>query len=283
LSPEQRRELREWQRREAKRLRGEGKCQKAAAQLVGIGRSTLSNWESNVRSDITFPDLRVSVPELERPKIHQRIKAGESRARIAADYKITKQRVGQIVQLVEARDKIPKSAKDMPFPERKYRCIVIDPPWPMKKIEREVRQKQGSELDYPVMTLEEIAVLPVRKLASENGCHIYLWVTHKFLPKGLKLFEQWDARYQCLMTWVKPTGITPYSWMYNTEHVLFGRIGSLKLERLGLKLSFEAPVTRHSEKPDVFYERVIEASPKPRLEMFARKSREGFAVWGNEV
>ena len=89
--------------------------------------------------------------------------------------------------------------------------------------------------------------------------------------------------YQCAMTWVKPTGITPYSWMYNTEHVLFGRKGSLDLMRMGLKLSFEAPVTRHSEKPDVFYERVAAATPGPRLEMFSRSNRDGFVAWGNEV
>jgi len=39
----------------------------------------------------------------------------------------------------------------------------------------------------------------------------------------------------------------------------------------------------HSIKPDVFYERVAAASPGPRLEMFARTSRDGFDCWGNEV
>ena len=85
------------------------------------------------------------------------------------------------------------------------------------------------------------------------------------------------------MTWVKPTGMTPYSWMYNTEHVLFGRVGNLPLERMGLKLSFEAPAARHSQKPEVFYERVLAASPEPRLELFARSPRAGFDAWGNEV
>ena len=71
--------------------------------------------------------------------------------------------------------------------------------------------------------------------------------------------------------------------MYNTEHVLFARRGNLDLLQYGLKLSFDAPRTRHSEKPDVFYDRVVAASPGPRLEMFARREREGFVPWGNEV
>jgi N6-adenosine-specific RNA methylase IME4 len=170
-----------------------------------------------------------------------------------------------------------------PAPAGKYRCIVIDPPWPVQKIEREVRPNQGQTLDYPTMTLEEIAALPVSDLAFEDGCHLYLWTTQKYLPDALRLMALWNFNYQCVMTWVKPTGMTPYSWMYNTELVLFGRRGDLPLVRNGLKLSFEAAVTVHSAKPDVFYERVLAASPEPRLELFARQERAGFAAWGDEI
>lgn len=166
--------------------------------------------------------------------------------------------------------------------DRCYKTIVIDPPWPTQKIIREARPNQD-RFSYRTMTIDEIAKLPLGDLASEDGCHVYLWTTHKYLPSAFDLFAQWGVKYQCLMTWVKPTGMTPYSWMYNTELVLFGRLGSLKLERMGLKLSFNAPVTKHSEKPDVFYERVRLASPSPRLDIFARRQREGFQVWGDEV
>jgi N6-adenosine-specific RNA methylase IME4 len=185
-----------------------------------------------------------------------------------------------------ARNRTPEPVKE-PIPARpgKYQCIVIDPPWPMKKIERTERPNQGVTLDYPVLSLEQIAdeaIVPVRTHADDN-CHMYLWVTHKYLPAGLNLLEAWGFRYQCLMTWRKNVGITPFSWMYDTEHVLFGTRGNLPLDRMGLRLSFEAPVVGHSVKPDVFYERVIEATPGPRLEMFARRDREGFESWGNEV
>jgi N6-adenosine-specific RNA methylase IME4 len=187
----------------------------------------------------------------------------------------------------EVRGRQQSNNKNEPMPELpngQYRCIVIDPPWPMQKIEREVRPKQGKRLDYPVMTLEEIAALPIGNLATSDGCHLYLWTTQKYLPTALEMVEGWGFRYQCLMTWRKNVGITPYSWMYDTEHVIFARLGSLQLQELGLRLSFEAPVTRHSEKPDIFFdERVIPASPEPRLEMFARKVRDGFTVWGDEV
>jgi N6-adenosine-specific RNA methylase IME4 len=198
-------------------------------------------------------------------------------------------RPGEVARLPEVEFQSPPASRSDPIaippPEGQFSCIVIDPPWPMDKIERDVRPNQGPVLDYPVLTITEIAdddIVPVRSKAADD-CHIYLWVTHRFLPDGIDLLAEWDFNYQCVMTWRKNVGITPYSWMYDTEHVLFGRRGNLPLDRLGLRLSFEAPVTRHSAKPDVFYQRVVEASPGPRLEMFARSKREGFTAWGNEV
>jgi N6-adenosine-specific RNA methylase IME4 len=181
-----------------------------------------------------------------------------------------------------ARRLFNEPAPQVPVPPGTYRAITLDPPWPIEKIERLERTNQ-EDLDYQTMSLDEIGALPVHDLADEAGCHVYLWVTHRFLPDGLDLLARWGARYQCVMTWVKNVGITPFSWMYSTEHVLFGRIGSLPLERNGLRLDFAAPVQGHSRKPDVFYERVCQASPGPRLAMFERGQRDGFEVWGDEV
>jgi N6-adenosine-specific RNA methylase IME4 len=201
--------------------------------------------------------------------------------------KVTAAKIKDVVQRKlkqeVAREHIPEPAITPAIPIGKYRCIVIDPPWPMVKIEREERPNQGVTLDYPVMSLEEIAALPIPEMAEQSGCHVYLWVTQKYLPEGLRIFEAWGVKYQCVMTWVKNVGFTPFSWMYSTEHVLFGRIGSLDLLRLGMRLDFSAKVNGHSVKPDVFYTTVIDASPEPRLEMFARQRRDGFTPWGNEI
>lgn len=209
----------------------------------------------------------------------------------AANGKVTSRHVEAAVKAIR-REEIKIQRESMadpvptitpPLPQGRYHCIVIDPPWPIEKIDRDVRPNQSHYLDYPVMSLEDIAALPVGSLAYDEGCHLYLWVTQKYLPSGLELLAAWGFHYQCVMTWIKPTGITPYSWMYNTEHVLFATTGGLRLQQYGLKLAFEAPVIGHSVKPDVFYERVALASPGPRLEMFARRPRDGFEVWGNEV
>jgi N6-adenosine-specific RNA methylase IME4 len=169
------------------------------------------------------------------------------------------------------------------FPNGTYRCLVIDPPWPMDKSERITRPTQGDHLGYPVMSLEAILALPIADLAHPEGCHVYLWVTQRFLFEGFRCFEAWGVHYHCLLTWVKPTGMTPFSWMFNTEHVLFGWIGHLPLLKLGQKVAFEAPVTEHSEKPEVFYDVVRAVSPAPRLDLFARAAHDDFERWGSEA
>jgi N6-adenosine-specific RNA methylase IME4 len=169
-----------------------------------------------------------------------------------------------------------------PLPNGKYRTIVIDPPYPMEKLLRDCRPNQQAELDYRTMTIEEIKNFPIRSIMADD-CHIYLWVTHKYLPIGFEIFKTWGIHYECLLTWVKNVGFTPYSWMYSTEHVLFGRKGNLPLMRKGLRLDFQAKVREHSRKPDEFYELIKQASPEPRIDVFAREKHEGFEVWGNEV
>lgn len=162
-----------------------------------------------------------------------------------------------------------------------YRTIVIDPPWPMEKIQREVRPNQ-MEMDYKTMSLDEIKEFPLQKFMHEDGCHVYLWTTHKFLRDALGCMDAWGVNYQCLMTWVKNVGFTPFSWMYSTEHVLFGTRGNMPLLRKGIRLDFCAGVREHSRKPDEFYDIVRRVSPYRRIDIFSQEKREEFDHWGDQ-
>jgi N6-adenosine-specific RNA methylase IME4/DNA-binding XRE family transcriptional regulator len=276
-------------KQKALEMRQEGMTQQEVEGELGIDRTTVSRWENmpvvqdggmHNRHSGEF-DVRVSIPKSAHKTIYDRIQAGETQAQIASDFQVNQSTISNIKRRYQ-EDLDQSSNKITDPPSGKFKTLVVDPPWPIKKIQREERPNQDI-VDYPTMSVEEIRNLPIADLADEHGCHVYLWVTHKYLPDGMALFEKWGVRYQCVMTWVKPTGMTPFSWMYNTEHVLFGRIGNLRLLRNGLKLSFQAPITVHSEKPHIFYERVVAASPEPRLELFARKERAGFIVWGDEI
>ena len=45
-----------------------------------------------------------------------------------------------------------------------------------------------------------------------------------------------------------------------------------------------APRGKHSEKPEIFYEIIERMYPElPKIELFARRARPGWAAWGNEA
>ena len=180
----------------------------------------------------------------------------------------------------DVNEALKQTIKQQPIPQTKYRTIVIDPPWPVKKILRDDRPNQDV-FDYPTMSIQEITDFNINQFADDN-CHIYLWSTHKFLPVAFLMLDSWGFRYQCLLTWIKPTGMTPFSWMYSTEHALFGRKGSLDLLKMGVRLDFTGKVREHSRKPNEFYDVVRSVSPGPRIDIFSREEREGFDQYGNE-
>jgi len=176
-----------------------------------------------------------------------------------------------------------------------YKCIIVDPPWDQGKTgKRSVRPNQGTNLDYPTMTWEQIADIPVAAWAAEES-FLWLWATNSrsrssdkpILIQAFELMEHWGFRYYTVLTWNKATGPCPFGpYQITTEHCLFGYRGRciFPKESLGkMKTAFAAPVTRHSEKPTILYESVCRHFEGPRLDVFARRRHPGFVPWGNQV
>lgn len=172
----------------------------------------------------------------------------------------------------------PQPIETPGFATGPFQTLVIDPPWPIAKVVLDRRPVEREQMDYPTLDLEKIRALPIERLANPDGCHVYLWVTHRFLPVGLECFEKWGVRYECVLTWIKPTA-QPLWWKFNTEHVLFGKVGSLAPLIKGQAVGFTAPQQRHSHKPEAFYQLVRTVSPEPRYTLFDEE-REGFTAWG---
>lgn len=164
-----------------------------------------------------------------------------------------------------------------------------DRPWGGREPEAvEVGHREGRF--YPVMEFEELAELPVSEWAEERA-HLWMWSMNGTLETACRLIRAWGFERMNLVTWCKTSshdkdvfGMGVYMRL-NTEQLLFATRGkpALRPEKPWLGSSFRAPRLEHSVKPDKAYEIVEHVSPGPRLELFARREREGWTSWGNDV
>ena len=188
------------------------------------------------------------------------------------------------------RDEIAKKQKEknevLKFKEiapltGKFDVIVIDPPWQMEKIKRDVAPLQVG-FDYPTMTIDEIKKY---QLPAEKDCHVFMWITHKHLPSGFDIFKEWGVKYVCCFVWHKNGGFQPFGLpQYNCEFVLYGRIGiPTFIDLKDFNVCFNANRTKHSEKPEEFYDTLRRVTAGRRADIFNRRDIEGFDKWGNEA
>ena len=175
------------------------------------------------------------------------------------------------------------AATQVHIPAGKFSTIVIDPPWPMEKIERDVAPDQVA-FDYPTMSEDQLAAFPVADMAADD-CHLFCWTTHKFLPMSLRLLDAWGFRYVLTMVWHKPGGFQPFGLpQYNCEFAIYARRGTPTFaDTKAFNVCFQAPRREHSRKPDEFYDVIRRVTTGPRIDVFSREARDGFDVYGNET
>ena len=170
-----------------------------------------------------------------------------------------------------------------------YDVIVIDPPWPMAKIERVVRPNQV-HFDYPVLSIDEIRDYQLEDKRTLPGlcgehAHCFLWTTQKFLPDAFQLLTDWQLDYVCTFVWHKPGGFQPVGLpQYNCEFALYAKHGKPTfIDTKEFPTCFEAPRAEHSRKPELFYETIRRVTFGRRADVFSREFHEGFEGIGNEV
>lgn len=172
-----------------------------------------------------------------------------------------------------------------------FSTLLADPPWRFANRTGKVAPEHRRLDRYSTMPLEAIRALDVKSILAPNA-HLYLWVPNALLPDGLEVMKAWGFRYVSNIIWAKrrkdggPDGRGVGFYFRNvTELLLFGVHGSMRTLAPGRSQvnMIETRKREHSRKPDEQYDLIEACSPGAYLELFARRARPGWTVWGDEA
>ena len=100
------------------------------------------------------------------------------------------------------------------------------------------------------------------------------------------MIDAWGFEYVSNLVWVKDKIGLGY-WVRNQHELLIiGRRGDMPTPSPANRPPsvINAPRREHSRKPDEAYEVIERMYPElPKIELFARGRREGWAAWGNQA
>jgi N6-adenosine-specific RNA methylase IME4 len=173
----------------------------------------------------------------------------------------------------------------------KFGAILIDPPWQFANRTGKVGPEHKRLHRYQTLNFEEIAALPIDKLALPKS-HLYLWCPNALLLEALTIMKAWGFTYKTNIVWYKvrkdggPDGRGVGFYFRNvTELLLFGVKGNLRTLQPG-RTQVNMLMSRkreHSRKPEAVYDLIERCSPGPYLELFARARAKGWVQWGDEL
>jgi len=180
-----------------------------------------------------------------------------------------------------------------------YRTICADPPWPIGDPRRRLRmgaggrRRRSTELSYCLMSVDDIIALPVAPLADDDA-HLFLWVTAQFNAEGVgvQVARAWGFERVSEIVWEKNNfgmGAFPRP---THEILMVCRRGSLpfnapanvrSVQKWGVAYARNGKTGKeHSRKPEAAMDLIEQVSPGPYLELFSRRHRLGWDVWGDQ-
>ena len=176
---------------------------------------------------------------------------------------------------------------------KKYNVIYADPPWKFNSKNSGGNMISGAAQNYQVMKTADIAKMQVEQLCADD-CLLVMWYVGAMPEDAITVCKAWGFRLMNMNGFVwnkltktgKPFFGMGHATRAGSESALIGvkgKLGNLIKDR-SVRAVINAPVGRHSEKPDDFRKAIVQlCGDVPRLEMFARVSTPGWDVFGNEV
>ncbi len=166
-----------------------------------------------------------------------------------------------------------------------YKVLVADPPWSFN--DKLPGPGRGAEKHYDVMTLEGIRNFQLPPLADD--AYLFMWRVASQVPEAYEVARAWGFVPKSEIVWRKMTkhGKEHFGMGHHVrashETCIVAVRGKPKPRVRNVRSIFHAPVGRHSEKPDAFFELVEMMCEGPYVELFARRQRAGWQCEGNEL
>jgi N6-adenosine-specific RNA methylase IME4 len=187
------------------------------------------------------------------------------------------ERIARIIAISSGNSALPS--------DRKYSVILADPPWHFEVYNEDSGVERAAANHYPTMSLSEICELPIADLATPDAV-VFLWTTAPHLHEAFEVLDAWGFEYVSNVVWLKDKIGLGY-WVRNQhELLLIARRGDMPTPAPACRPPsvIQAPAREHSRKPDESYALIEQMFPTlPRIELFARSTRPGWAAWGNEL
>ncbi len=241
-------------------------------------KSTTST-RAAVAKEAKIPERKLrDLAEVKRrdPEAITRIRQGETTIKEERNKIRREERINNIVEV--SRNNAPLNGSIGKFP-----VIYCDPPWQYDFMGVDAWKVENH---YPTMPLDEICALPLADIATKDAI-LFLWATAPKLADALRVIAAWGFTYKTCAVWDKEwTGMGNY---FRIQHELLliatrGEIPPPTTDARPASIVRHKRSTRHSEKPEIFYEIIEAMYPElPKLEMFARATREGWRSWGNQT
>lgn len=254
---------------------------------VTSARAVLKHGIPELADRVAAGDVSVSaaadVAQLPKAEQAEVLSKGDKSLLLGAAKKVRAER--EMARREERIEKIAEIAKgNAPLAVAvKFPVIYADPPWryenpPMGATNRSI------ENHYPTMSLDEICALPVAEIATDDAI-LYMWATAPKLAECMQVLTAWGFEYRTNFVWVKDKIGMGYHARSQHEILLVAKRGNIPPPAVADRVASVVMAERseHSAKPVVFYELIESFYPTlPKIELFCRSPREGWAVWGNQ-
>lgn len=179
--------------------------------------------------------------------------------------------------------------KPPPTAEEPIRVLCADPPWTFS--DKLPGTKRGAQKHYRVISLQEIANFQVPDLGPRAV--LFLWRVASMQQEALDVAKAWGFTPKTEGIWIKQTaggrrafGMGHYLRAEHEAFLICTRGPRVCPGIRSVRSTFSAPIGRHSEKPEAFFQLVEELYPLgmgTHFELFARTPRPGWIQSGDQL